>query len=133
MPKHQTLTVSVITYSLNLLAFLERLAILAHAVVCTSALCLEPHALHLVEVLHRRHTLLQATQKEMVSSDLVLYTSNQFLPTPTHLYTYKDNYCTKNTHSIISTGIVGYSEVLTLIYTAERTEAIWREQNCPNF
>ncbi len=39
-------------YPVDLVTFLERVAPAARALECGGALCLEPHALHLVQVLH---------------------------------------------------------------------------------
>jgi hypothetical protein len=45
------------TYSVNFDTLLERLSVFAHPLEGVRTLSLEPHALHLVQVLHGRHAL----------------------------------------------------------------------------
>lgn len=47
------------SYPINFMTFPEGISILAKAVVCLCTLCLEPHTLHLIEVLHCWHTFLK--------------------------------------------------------------------------
>ena len=48
-------------YPIYFVTFLECLAPLAEPLVGSRTLCLEPHALHLIEIVHSRHTLLEHT------------------------------------------------------------------------
>lgn len=46
-------------HPLNLMALLQGLSKLVHGLVGQGTLCLEPHALHLIQVLHCRRPLLK--------------------------------------------------------------------------
>jgi hypothetical protein len=47
------------TYPVNLVAFFQSFSILVHSLVGSGAFCLEPHALHLIQALHSRHSFLR--------------------------------------------------------------------------
>ena len=47
------------TYSINFMAFFKSISPFTHSLVCSSTLYLEPHTLHLIQVINCRHTFLK--------------------------------------------------------------------------
>ena len=71
------------TDPINLVAHLEGLAVLAQSVVGVRAVVLEPHALHLVQILRGADTLLQGTKVTLRAWKSVITSQYDELPSNT--------------------------------------------------